>query len=248
MDLAQPIRLNRYLAACGLGSRRGCEELVRQGRVTVAGATATDLSQRVAPGDRVVVDGKTVRPQDAVTIVLNKPPGYLSSTRPQGGKPTIFSLLPQLPSRLFHVGRLDADSEGLLLLTSDGDLAQRLSHPGRGAQKIYMATLDRPFNFSGAPRLLRGIRIEGKDARFEGIWPAGRRTVRVELRQGLKRQIRIMFLYAGYQVRRLVRIQLGPLHLGPLKPGDWRFLSAAEIRALHNPPAAAPRRRPARRP
>lgn len=219
---------------------------MRQGRVAISGVTATDLSQRVAPDDKVTVDRKTVRPQDAITIILNKPAGYLSSTRTQGGKPTIFSLLPKLPSRIFHVGRLDVDSEGLLLLTSDGDLAQKLSHPGQGVSKMYLATLDRPFDFARTPRLLRGMRIEGKDARFEGIWPAGRRTVRVELRQGLKRQIRIMFLYAGYEVKRLVRTQIGPLHLGPLKTGEWRFLSAAEIRALRTPPPTATRRRPPR--
>lgn len=244
LDSAQSLRLNRFLASCGLGSRRGCEELVRQGRVAISGVTAEDLSQRVTTGDKVTVDRKIVRPQEAITLILNKPAGYLSSTRSQGGKPTIFSLLPTLPSRIFHVGRLDAESEGLLLLTSDGDLAQKLSHPGHGVAKFYLATLDRPFDFARAPRLLRGMHIEGKEARFEAIWPAGRRTVRVELHQGLKRQIRVMFLYVGYEVKRLVRTQLGPLHLGPLKPGEWRFLSNAETRALRNPAPSAPRRRP----
>jgi len=247
LEPAKPVRLNRFLAACGLGSRRGCEELVRQGRVAINGVTAETLAQRVSPTDTVTVDRRTARPQEAITIILNKPVGYLSSTRSQGTKPTIFSLLPKLPSRLFHVGRLDADSEGLLLLTSDGDLAQRLSHPGHGIAKIYLATLDRPFDFSHAPRLLRGMRLEGKDAKFEAIWPAGRRTVRVELRQGLKRQIRTMLLYSGYEVKRLVRVQLGPLHLGPLKTGEWRLLSAAEIRTLQNPPTTPPRRRPPHR-
>ncbi len=244
MEPTTPQRLNRYLAASGLGSRRGCEELVRQGRVTINGTPAENLAQRVAPQDAVKVDGRTVKPQAAVTIILNKPPGYLSSTRSQGKKPTVFSLLPKLPYRLFHVGRLDVDSEGLLLLTSDGDLAQRLTHPGHGFPKIYLATLDKPFDFSRAQRLVRGMRIEGKNARFEAVWASGRRTIRIELRQGIKRQIRTMLLYSGYEVQRLVRIQFGPLHLGTLKSGEWRLLSENEIRTLKNPLPPRPRRRP----
>lgn len=241
-------RLNRYLAASGLGSRRGCEEFIRQGRVTINGATADDLSQRVGPGDIVRVDGRTVRPQEPATIILNKPAGYLSSTRSQGNRPTVFSLLPKMPYRLFHVGRLDFDSEGLLLLTSDGDLAQALAHPSHGIAKIYLATLDRPFDFTRATRLTHGMRIEGKDARFEGVWPAGRRTIRIELHQGIKRQIRTMLLYLGYKVERLIRIQLGPLRLGTLKPGAWRFLSESEIRTLRNPQPPGRRPPPRRRP
>ena len=216
---------------------------MREGRVSINGIAAESLSHRVAPGDRVTVDRRPVHPQDAVTLILNKPHGFLCSTRSQGDRPTLFSLLPKFPSRVFHVGRLDADSEGLLLLTSDGDLAQRLTHPRHGFSKVYLVTLDRPFDFARAGRLLRGMRIEGKDARIEAIHPAGRRTVRIELRQGLKRQIRIMLLYAGYEVKRLIRIELGPLRLGALKPGEWRLLSAAEVRSLKNPAVQSPRPR-----
>lgn len=242
------MRLNRFLAACGLGSRRGCEELVRQGRVAINGAAAESLALRVAPGDRVTVDRKPVRPHGAVALVLNKPAGCLCSTRSQGGKPTVFDLLPTTPHRLFPVGRLDADSEGLLLFTNDGDLSQHLAHPRHHVSKIYLATLDRPLDPDRTQPLLRGMMIEGKPARFESLRPAGRRTVRVELRQGIKRQIRLMFLFLGYEVKHLIRTEFGPLRLGPLKPGQWRFLSEAEIEALRKRPEPPHLRRRSPRP
>lgn len=229
------MRLNRFLASCGLGSRRGCEDLVRQGRVAINDRPVNDLATRIGPGDRVSVDQRRVSPRGAVAILLNKPAGCLCSTRSQGARPTVFALLPRMPERLFPVGRLDADSEGLLLLTNDGDLAQHLAHPRHHVSKIYLTTLDKPFDPAHTRPLTRGMMLEGKPARFESVQPVGRRSVRIELRQGLKRQIRMMLLYLGYDVQRLVRIQFGPLRLGPLKPGEWRFLSEAEIRALRNP-------------
>ncbi|MEM1060091.1 MAG: pseudouridine synthase [Verrucomicrobiota bacterium] len=230
---ADGIRLNKYLASAGLGSRRAVEELVREGVVRLNSHVVTDLATRVQPEDHVTVRRRAVRPQQRLTAVLNKPRGYLCSRARDKGAKTIFELLPKNWPRVFYAGRLDKDSQGLVLLTTDGELAQGLAHPSRKVPKIYEVSLDRPFRGDeDAPRLLKGINLEGKPAKFDRIERIGAKQIRVTLTQGLKRQIRLMLLYQGYKVKRLVRTQLGGLSLGKLPVGRWRILDESELATI----------------
>src|SRR6266513_899831 len=155
------MRLNRFLAAAGIGSRRHCDELIAAGRVTINGKTCTDFSAQTGGRDHVKVNGKLVHVAPPLTIMLHKPAGFVSTRKDPHVRDTVFDLLPQKFSRLFNIGRLDAQSEGLLLLTNDGELAQRLTHPGHKVDKEYEVTLDRPWDAALAPKLLRGICLDG---------------------------------------------------------------------------------------
>jgi len=241
------IRLNRYLAQSGFGSRRACDELIREGRVTINGRTVTDLATQVAPGDAVKVGTRLARNEvetkGTMTAMLHKPKGYLCTADDPEGRKTIYDLLPEDWPRVFYVGRLDADSEGLLVVTNDGALAQRLTHPSYKLPKTYEVTLDREFDFSMADKLRKGVLVEGKKARMEEIHALGGTSLKVVLAQGLKRQIRLMFLYLGYKVRRLIRTEIGGLKLGRLPAGRWELLSDKDIARYF--PVQAPSRPPA---
>ena len=227
------MRLNRFLAAAGLGSRRACEVLIREGKVSINGHFIRDLATNVQPGDDVRVAGKPPpRPSPPICLLLHKPRGILCTRSDERKRSTVFDLLPAHFGRLFHVGRLDKDSEGLLLMTNDGALSQRLTHPGHEVEKEYEVLLDRPFDTQLTPRLLRGFTIEGGRAKAERIRVVGPALVRVVLRQGIKRQIRSMFFRLGYEVRRLLRRRIGRLELGALEPGQWRLLGASEVALL----------------
>lgn len=229
------MRLNRYLAACGLGSRRTCEQFIREGRVSINGHFIRELATTVAPDDEVRVAGRQLKPpMEPVVIALHKPKGILSTRSDERGRETIYSLVPGSFGRLFHVGRLDKDSEGLILLTNDGALSRDLSHPSRKAEKEYEVTLDAPLQADMIPRLVKGLPVEGKRARMERVHPIAPHVVRVVLTQGLKRQIRVMFSRIGLNVKRLVRVRIGSLQLGALKPGHWRPLQKSEIAALRD--------------
>ncbi len=227
-------RLQKVLAAAGLGSRRACEELIREGRVTVDGRTAT-IGMSVDPASQVVrLDGARVKAAVApVYIAAYKPVGVLTSSASQGGKPTILDVV-QLAERVFPVGRLDVDSEGLILLTNDGDLAMALTHPRFGHEKEYRVLLDaRPTaeqldRWRSGVRLSDGTRALAASVRVEtkGAW------VHVVMRQGRKRQIRDTASLLGLRVRRLIRIRIASLRVGDLKSGEWRSLKAEEIHAL----------------
>ncbi len=239
------MRLNRYLAAAGLGSRRACEALILEGRVVLNGQPCTALATSVEPGDSVKVDGRLIREERPTHVLLNKPVGYLSTRTDPRQRKTVFDLLPADFPRLFHVGRLDQDSEGLLVLTNDGELALRLTHPRYKVDKEYEVTLDRPFDMTLAAQLKAGVFIPLEDeqggqprrvrARAEALYRVNSHTLKVILRQGYKRQVRLMFAGLGYNVRRLRRTRLGTLLLGPLKPGEWRFLDLKEITRLRAP-------------
>ena len=238
------MRLNRFLAAAGVGSRRHCDELIAAGRVTINGRVCTDFSAQPGPTDHVKVGSKMVRAERQLHIVLHKPAGYVSTRSDVHARNTIFDLLPANLPRLFNVGRLDAQSEGLLVLTNDGDLAQRLMHPRYKVDKEYEVTLDKPWNTELAPKLLRGVMLDGQRARLERIMSVTQVRLRVVLRQGINRQIRRMFYEVGYEVNRLVRTRIGTLRLGDMPRGHWRPLASAELRSL-DPDAgrdAAPRR------
>src|SRR5262245_23517822 len=223
------MRLNRFLASAGLGSRRACETLIREGRVSINGHFVRDLATVVQPGDDVRVAGRALpRPAPLTYILLYKPKGVISTRADERDRRTIFDLVPGHFGRLFHVGRLDKESEGLILLTNDGALSHRLTHPAHQVEKEYEVVLDRAFDPQQIPRLLRGIIIEGGRARAERIRALGPTRLSVVLRQGLKRQIRLMFLKLGYEVQRLIRTRIGALTAGQLQPGQWRVLDKRE--------------------
>ena len=226
------MRLNRFLAAAGVGSRRHCDELIAAGRVTINGRVCTDFSAQPTETDHVKVGSKMVRAERKLHIVLHKPAGYVSTRSDPNARDTIFDLLPPNLPRLFNVGRLDTQSEGLLVLTNDGDLAQRLTHPRYKIDKEYEVTLDKLWDHELAPKLLRGVMLDGQRAKLERIQPIAPARVRVILRQGINRQIRRMFYEVGYEVNRLVRTRIGNLRLGDLPRGHWRPLTGAELRSL----------------
>ena len=226
------MRLNRYLAAAGVGSRRKCDELIATGRVKINGEVCSNFSAQPGPRDHVKVDGKLVHIDQPLTIVLHKPPGFVCTKSDPHARDTIFDLLPPKLSRLFNIGRLDAQSEGLLVLTNDGKLAQRLTHPRYKIDKEYEVTLDRAWDSALTPKLLDGISLDGQRAQIARLHSLTPTRLRVVLRQGINRQIRRMFDVVGFKVKRLIRIRIGNLRLGDLSRGHWRKLNPREIKSL----------------
>jgi 23S rRNA pseudouridine2605 synthase len=226
------MRLNRYLAQVGVASRRGAEEIIVSGRVSINGTVCTDLSRQVVPGDSVKLDGKSVRPRDFLYVLLNKPADYVTTRSDDQGRPTIYHLLPSDLQRLAHVGRLDIDSEGLLILTNDGELTLRLTHPRYKLAKEYLVTLDREFDMTDLPKVKRGVYLSDGKARFDALVKLNSRQIRVVLTQGITRQVRRMLAAIGYKVKRLERTRIGPLADKGLRPGEFRFLRPAEVEKL----------------
>src|ERR1700730_10529827 len=227
-----PMRLNRFLAAAGVGSRRHCDELIATGRVTINGKLCTDFSTQPTARDHVKVNGKMVHADLPLTVVLHKPAGFVSTKSDPHARDTIFDLLPAKFPRLFNVGRLDAQSEGLLILTNDGELAQRLTHPRYKIDKEYEVTLDHPWSAALAPKLLRGILLDGARARVAYVHSRTPTRLCIVLLKGINRQIRRMFETIGYRVERLVRVRIGKLRLGDLPRGHWRPLTKRELESL----------------
>jgi 23S rRNA pseudouridine2605 synthase len=236
------VRLNRFLAAAGVGSRRRCDELIAAGRVTINGKICTDFSAQPTLRDHVKVDGKLAHAGPPLTIMLHKPAGFVSTRKDAHARDTIFDLLPQKFARLFNIGRLDAQTEGLILLTNDGDLALRLTHPRYEIEKEYEVTLDRSWDPALAPKLSKGIFLDGKRARIEQLHSITSTRLRVVLRQGINRQIRRMFEAVGYRIKHLLRIRIGNLRLGDLPRGHWRPLTKREVESLSPRHDAAVRR------
>lgn len=229
------MRLNRFLALAGVASRRGAETFIRSGRVAVNGKVASDLATQVSPADQVKVDGRRVRPQGFVYVLLNKPRGYLTTRSDDRKRKTIYNLLPPGLPKLAHVGRLDLESEGLLLLTNDGELALQLTHPRYKLRKEYLVTLDREFDMADLPKVRQGIYLAEGRARFDELHKIGSGQVQVVLTQGIKRQVRRVLASLGYRVRRLQRTRIGPLMARGLKPGEFRELRPGELAALRAP-------------
>ena len=236
-------RLQKVLARAGYGSRRACDELVAEGRVTVNGVPA-EPGRRVAPGrDLVAVDGAPVGIlPDHVVYLLNKPAGVVTTASDPEGRPTVLGLVPPEP-RVFPVGRLDVPTEGLLLMTNDGQLAQLLAHPSHGVEKEYLAELEGDPTPAALRRLREGVEIE------PGVVTAPARVarrapgvVRIVIHEGRYRQVRRMCAAVGFPVRRLVRTRIGPLVDPHLPPGQYRRLDAGEVRALAEAAAAGPGR------
>jgi 23S rRNA pseudouridine2605 synthase len=227
------VRLGKYLASAGVASRRAAEEIIRAGRVTVGGEPVLDPARDVTERDDVVVDGRAIRGEpERVVYALNKPAGVVSTARDTHGRRTVVSLVPS-ELRLYPVGRLDADSTGLILLTNDGELANRLTHPRFEVEKTYRAVVARPPVGARALRALReGVRLEDgmtAPARVRRVAPD---TLELTIHEGRNRQIKRMCEHVGHPVRSLQRIRFGSLTLGDLRVGAYRRLTAAELRAL----------------
>jgi 23S rRNA pseudouridine2605 synthase len=234
------VRLAKYLASAGIASRRAAEEIVRAGRVTVGGEAVLDPARDVGSSDAVAVDGEAVQlVSERVVYAVNKPPGVVSTASDPQRRPTIVSLVPG-PLRLYPVGRLDIDSSGLILLTNDGELAYRLTHPKFEVAKAYRAVLARPPVRDRALRSLRaGVTLEDgltAPARVRRLAPD---TIEITIHEGRNRQVKRMCEHVGHRVRQLERVSFGPLALGDLKRGAYRRLNETELRALANAGAEA---------
>ena len=234
------MRLQKYMAMCGVAARRKCEEIIAAGRVSVNGQIVTEMGTQVEETDVVLVDGARILPEEEKRYVLyHKPAGEVTTVSDEKGRETVMDRFRDFPVRLYPVGRLDYDSEGLLLLTNDGELAQRLTHPSCEVDKVYLARVTGNPSNEAIDRLRRGVYMEGDQRK---TYPAEVRVVRdeslfsdivVTIHEGRNRQVRRMFDAVGHKVLLLRRVRFGPLELGALRRGEWRELTQEEIDALH---------------
>lgn len=237
--MSDEVRLQKFLARAGVASRRDSEEIIADGRVRVDGEVVDELGARIDPDAAdVEVDGRRVERRPARWVALHKPPGYLCTRDDPRGRPTVYDLLPEGPLQdLFHVGRLDLMSEGLLLLSNEGDVAHRLLHPSSGTEKRYEVRLAPPVPTGLARRLLDGVDLEDGPAAADAASvlpaPAGEGAVALlTLHEGRNREIRRMMDALDARIRTLTRLSFGPVELGDLPEGDWRELEEDEVRAL----------------
>lgn len=234
-------RLQKYLAGAGIASRRKCEELILQGRVEVNNFVVTELGTKVDPRkDIIKVDDKLVKYKEDKHysyILLNKPKGYLTSLSDPFGRPTVLDLLKGVKERVFPVGRLDFNSEGLLILTNDGELAYALTHPAKEVEKVYIVKVKGIPSSEKLKTLSKGVTLKNNYK----ISPCniyllktvnGNAILKVKIKEGKKRQIRKMAEYIGHFVLKLRRIQTGPISLKGVKPGEYRYLNKEEIKSL----------------
>lgn len=236
LDL-RPQRLQKVLAAAGLGSRRQCEDLIRTGRVEVDRRVVTELGTRVDPQTQNVrVDGVPLPRTRHVYYAVNKPDGVISTSRDPSGRPRVIDLVPQTAARLFTVGRLDLHSEGLILLTNDGELANRLTHPRYGVRKTYRVMVAGVPDRDVLAQLRRGVRLAEARVRVPSVEIRSRQkknaVLEMALDEGRNREIRRVLAKLGHKVLRLQRVAVGPVRLGNLAPGEYRPLSRQEIQAL----------------
>jgi 23S rRNA pseudouridine2605 synthase len=229
-------RLNKFLAHAGLGSRRQVEQLIRAGRVTIEGQPVRELGTRVAPGQEVQVDGRSLQAERHVYWIVNKPRGYLSTNRDPAGRPRVLDLVPQIAERVYLVGRLDEDSEGLVLLTNDGDLAHRLMHPRFGVYKTYLVQVAGNPSREDLQKLTEGVWLaEGRvrARRVKRIKRQGDSTwLQIVLSEGKNREVRRMLARLEHKVMRLKRVAIGPIRLKGLKSQRSRRLARDEVQAL----------------
>lgn len=240
VDVHDPdgIRLQKLLAAAGVGSRRKCEDLITAGRVEVDGQIVTELGVRVQPTAVVLVDGERVKTDPGkVYLAFNKPLGVVTSMNDELGRIDIGDFVANRKERLFHVGRLDADTEGLLILTNDGELAHRLQHPRYGVLKTYLAQIPGPVPRDLGKRLRAGVELDDGPASVDSFRVVdsqpGKALVEVILHEGRKHIVRRLLAEVGHPVLSLVRTHVGPIRLGETKPGKWRALTSAEVGELY---------------
>jgi len=225
-----PVRLNRYLASAGVGSRRAVDELIRAGRVTVNGEVG-ELGAAVGDGDVVAVDGRTVAPQELAYLMLHKPSGVVTTASDPQRRRTVVDLV-ESPERVYPVGRLDRDTTGLLLLTNDGELANRLAHPRQGVDKTYVVEVEGDPPPEAIRRLEEGVELDDGPTAPARARRLGAGRLELVIHEGRNRQVRRMCEAVGHPVRRLHRTAYGPLELDTLAPGSWRPLTAEEVAAL----------------
>ena len=241
IDVHDPdgVRLQKLLAAAGVGSRRVCEDLIRQGRVSVDGTVVRELGVRIDPLRQTVhVDGEHVQLDESrVYLAFNKPLGVVSTMSDDMGRPSVGEYVEQRKERLFHVGRLDVDTEGLLLLTNDGELANRLQHPSYGVPKTYVAMIPGPVPRTLGRQLREGVDLEDGRVAVDSFKVVDSRPgwalVEVVLHEGRKHIVRRMLEAVGHPVESLSRTDVGPVHLGELRPGKMRPLTRAEVAGLY---------------
>jgi 23S rRNA pseudouridine2605 synthase len=239
VDVPGGVRLQKVLAAAGIGSRRACEEMIGEGRIEVDGEIVRRFGARVDPDHQIIrVDGRRIAASEKlVYVALNKPPGVLTTMSDTRGRKTIADLLGDRAERLFHVGRLDYETEGLMLLMNDGELAHRLAHPRYGVLKTYLADISAPFPRDLGRQLMSGIELDDGAAsadRFRVVERAGARAlIEITLHEGRKHIVRRMLAAAGHPVSRLVRTQVGPVALGSLRSGATRRLTSKEVGDLY---------------
>ena len=231
------MRLQKYLASCGVASRRAAEKMIADGRVSVDGQTITEMGRQVEIGQDIRVDGKLVMPEPEKRYILyHKPAGEVSTASDPEGRATVLDKFRDFPVRLYPVGRLDYDSEGLLLLTNDGELTERMLHPSMEVEKTYLARVSNELTPDEARRLEAGVMVDGRKtarAKVKILGVKGLYTdVLITIHEGRNRQVRKMVEQVGHQVVLLRRIRFGPLKLGDLPRGMWRELNSDEIRAL----------------
>ncbi len=248
-------RLNKFLAHAGVCSRREADRWIAEGRVSVNGQVVMELGEKIDPArDKVAVNGRPVKAEEerAVYILMNKPAGRVVSVKDPFKRPTVLDLLGRLPVRVYPVGRLDLDTEGALLLTNDGEMALRLTHPRYGVAKVYEARVEGEPTEADLDKARNGIFLEGRrtaPARVKVLYRGRRQTLlRVEIREGRKREIRKLFAAVGYPVDHLKRIDFAGLTLEGLKTGEWRYLGSAEVRRLKALAGSAAAPAPARKP
>ena len=229
------MRLNAYLARAGIASRRGSEELIRAGRVTVNG-TPAGLATFVERGDRVVVDGKEVAPEPLAYVLLNKPAGVVTTARDPQGRPTVVGLVAH-ERRVVPVGRLDADTTGVLLLTNDGPLAHRLMHPRYEVDKVYEAEVDGEPTDEELALLAAGVQLEDGRTAPAGVRRLGPSRLELTIHEGRKHQVKRMLAAVGHPVVRLHRSSYAGLTVAGVAPGEWRELGEAEVGRLRAPGA-----------
>ncbi len=233
-----PVRLHKYLAACGVASRRRCEQLMAEGRVEVDGVVIREPGAQVDPERQEIrCNGRVVRQETHAYVALNKPPGHVCSSRDPAGRPLVIDLVPPGLGRLYTIGRLDADSEGLILLTNDGEFAHKLSHPRHHVRKTYEIWLHEPLTADDKKSWLAGMEDEGENLRVLELAPLVNRpgsgySYRAVLGEGRNRHLRRMALRSGKKVLRLKRVAIGTLQLGNLKRSSWRHLTGEEVDQL----------------
>jgi len=231
------MRLQKYLASCGVASRRASEKMIAEGRVSVDGIVITEMGTKVEEGQIVRVDGKTVTPEaQKYYVMYHKPAGEVTTVQDPEGRATVLDRFRDFPARLYPVGRLDYDSEGLLLLTNDGELTEHMLHPSREVDKVYLARVSNVVTPEEARRLERGVMVDGRlTARAKAKILSTQNLftdMLITIHEGRNRQVRKMVEQIGHQVVLLRRIRFGPLKLGELPRGMWRPLNEAELEQL----------------
>ena len=233
------MRLQKYMAMCGVAARRKCEEMIAQGRVSVNGVVRDVPGTTGEPGDVVTLDGEVIRPEEQKVVILyHKPAGEVCTVTDDRDRDTVMDHFRDLPERVYPIGRLDYDTEGVLLLTNDGALAQKLTHPSSEVDKVYLARISGRLSPEEVRRLRTGVLMEGEERM---TWPARVRIVRegdiysdviVIIHEGRNRQVRRMIAAVGHQVVLLRRVRFGPVDLGSLQRGEWRYLTEEETEKL----------------